>query len=334
MPLPDTERLTLNRRRLLQAAGVGAATVAAPAAGAAYPHVPAGALVAETVSVAAIQRRVASAAVAANVRGMCDDIDRAQEAGRKHLITFSGRALQGAVMGNERDLRAVAIGADGPEVAAIAGKAREHGTFVSFGAWATDRDWPDHVIEMSFLIGPNGTVLARDWAPIGDDVSVPSAGRFAATVESEFEPYMEMYGDRGLLPVHGTSIGAIAQAPVIGAPEIFRAYALKGAEVFLRTASHGYRAWDAQAAAGHNHCFSIMTTAAATEADPAAMFAGHGGRTAIFGPTGDVIAEAGSTWEQTLTASLPMAAYRAEHRRPKLQAALILPAFEQARGIV
>ena len=333
MASSDSERLVLNRRRLIQAAGLGA-TAAAPsqtAARTAWPAVPTPALVAENISVAAIQRTIVSVqempaakAIAANVQAMRDAIDRVQASGvHKHLITFSGYALQGGLTGALNDLTRTAIAADGPEVAGIAAKAREHGSHVSFGAWATDPDWRGRVIAMTILIGPDGKTIAKDWAPLASDAG---AFHWASAVESEFDAYIEMYGAGAVLPVHQTGIGVVAQAPVQGAPEIFRAYALKGAEIFLRTAPDSCQSWDLQAAAGHNRCFSVMTTAAAAPSDHHAAFAG----TAIHGPGGEVLAEAGSKWDQVVVASLPMARYRSVHRIPNLATALFLPAYERA----
>lgn len=295
-------------------------------------------LKADTISVAAIQTRVqptepglARKAIAENLASVVEAIDRVQsDTGHKDLVTFSALALQGWVGGDAADLRAAAIDIDGPEVAAIASRARAYSSHVSFGAWVTDPDWPGQVIAMSILVGPDGTVMARDWTPYLPQSSLPDAGRHAATVEREFDRFVEMYGADAVLPVHATTIGNLAQSPLNGAPEVYRAYALKGAEVFVRTAPLGFQTWDVQAAAAHNHCFAIVTMAAAPSSGDIA--ASHpwprAGGTTVYGPHGEVMAEAGSKWEQAVVATLPLGAYRAVHQRPELASRLFMPVYD------
>lgn len=242
---------SLNRRRLLAAAGLGA--IATRPAAARFSTPPVRALAAERIAVAAIQRDVASSAelgparaIASNLAAMDEAIARAQSTGRKHLIAFSGQALQGRV----EDLAAAAIASDGPQIAQVAAMARRYSAHLSFGALIADG--PGRVVAAAILIGSDGQLIACDWTPAA------------------------------LAAVHETAIGKLAHTPT------------PNAEIILRTSAH-------KPAQSTTRCFSIFTTAAARE-----QTAG----TAIFGPNGEVLAEAGSAWQQVVTASLPIADYR------------------------
>lgn len=325
MPLSDIKSLEINRRRLLALTATGAtAPLAMPQAKAVQPEPR---LVAERLSVAAIQSRAAPWAVSENLAGMLAAIDRVHDGvGPKHLITFSAQALQGLVPGDAADLAAVAIDVDGRELSAVAEKARAVQAHIAFGAWVRDADWPGRVIAMSILIGPDGGLIAKDWKPLQDASAMVGAGQFATTIDAELDRFVELYGRNAVLPVHATSIGRIALSPLVAGPEVYRAYALKGAEVFLRTAPQGAPDWDLQATAAYNQAFTVMTT---TACDVEAAVPGRGGTT-IVGPRGEILAEAGSKWEQAVTATLPIADLRATRRPIEIPTALVLPVYERA----
>jgi predicted amidohydrolase len=126
-----------------------------------------------------------------------------------------------------------------------------------------------------------------------------------------------------VLPVHRTALGNLAFASAHD-PDVLRALALKGAEIVVRTdAAPG---WDARAASAHNRVYSIVAQGAAEGAGEI-IGAARSARTAIYGPNGDVLAEAGAAWQQTVTAVLPMAYFRQTRAAPAMATALVLPAF-------
>jgi predicted amidohydrolase len=348
MALSDVEHRVTDRRFLMKLAAMAAATVPVTAAASVsrpteVPPPLRQRLASDHVTVAAIQGLVRSvrpgdahAATAANLAAMRDAIDRLHaHGGHKDLITFSAFALQGWVGGGFDDLRAAAIDSEGPEVAALGAKAREHGSHISFGAWATDRAWPGRVIAMMILIGPDGRVLARDWAPYIDATVLPDAGRHASSIESEFAAFVSIYGDDAVLPVHATPIGTLAQSQLNAAPEVFRALALKGAEILVRASPLGSQPWDLRATAALTQCFTVSTQSA-TSTDTEFGVPGsslRAGGTAIFGPHGDVLAEAGSKWEQAVVATLPVGPARQARTVPRLAAHMVGPVYStHAKG--
>ncbi|MDX2222876.1 MAG: nitrilase-related carbon-nitrogen hydrolase [Rhodospirillaceae bacterium] len=341
MPVPSTLEIALNRRRMLHLAGLaavagGTATaqaarpvVRAPDAHATAAHATEGpALRRDTIAVAAIQTRVTpvdagnpAPQVAANLAAMVEAIGRVQaQPLRKDLIAFSGLALQGWMPADRTGLRRAAIADDGPEIAVLAGRARAHDCYISFGALAVDADWPGEVLAVTYLLDPMGRIRAKDWAPFAD----PAAP--VASIAAHLDRYAEMYGPAAVVPVHATEVGVIAQSPAVNMPELFRAFALKGADVLIRPLAHGLPTWDAPACAAHTRCFSVVTTPAAP-ADGESVYT-RGGGTVIHGPAGETLAEAGSKWEQAVVATLPMARHRATRTPLTVGAALFLPTYQ------
>lgn len=334
MPLSDTEPSILNRRRLLQVAGLGTAASLTSTARALPPSQQMSAangdyskvaLKHDNVLVAAIQTNARPIATAdprtglrVNLAQMCEAIDRAQsQNGPKDLISFHDRALQGAGRWDRAELDNVAIEIPGPECAVLAQKAREYDCYISFGALALDPAWPGHVLSLMILIDPDGQLVAKDWRP-----TQSGAASYITTTESVLDRFLEMYGVDAVLPVHRTIIGNIALAASHNDPEIYRAMALKGAEIFVRGARDGAAGWDLQATSAYNRAFTIVTAAA--ESPPGFT---HAGGSAIYGTNGEILAEASVKWEQTVTASLPLA-YVREHRQvPTIATSLVLPIY-------
>jgi hypothetical protein len=58
---------------------------------------------------------------------------------------------------------------------------------------------------------------------------------------------------------------------------------------------------------------------------------GNAGGTAIYGPRGEVVAEAGSKFEQSVEGRIPMAMFRATRKTPDVHMALYLDAFNAYR---
>jgi predicted amidohydrolase len=217
------------------------------------------------------------------------------------------------------DLARAAIALDGPECTALAKAARAHGCYVSFGALARDAAWPGHVLSLSVLIGPDGRLIATDWRAVAD-----AQAPHITAIDRVLDRYVEMHGADAVLPVHRTDIGTIAFAATRD-PDVLRALALKGAEIVVRTGA--VPAWDARAAAAHNRVFAVVVNSAVDPHDAAAAATGGSRGTAVYGPDGEVLAQAGESWRQTVTARLPMARFRETRPAPAMATALVLPVF-------
>ena len=111
----------------------------------------------------------------------------------------------------------------------------------------------------------------------------------------------------GLEPVNRN----LATASVQREPELFRAFAMKGAEIFLRTASGGFSDVDVRACAMYNGVYSTMCNNALSPGNPNFFTdAGVGsGGSMIIGPRGEELAMARQE-ETMISTRIPMARYR------------------------
>lgn len=324
------------------AAPAGAATagtkVSVPANGRNYARTE---LRSPNVTVSAVQSRIRSVdgnnpapGIRANLDHMLDLIDKAQFFGqRKDLLCFHEFPLQGWNPWDRKQLQRLAIEIPGPETEALAAKAREYDCFIKFGAYAVDRDWPGHILSITSIIGPDGKLVARDWKARNIKGAFGNFELVTTTVYNVLDRFVEMYGADAVIPVHRTAIGNLATSSTQLEPELFRAMALKGAEIILRTASGGFNAMDIQMTSAYNRLYTVIVNNAVSPDNPGFMpdaFGGSGG-TAIYDPRGEAIAKADSKFEQQATASIPMATFRARHMIPDVHMALYTPVFDAYR---
>ena len=333
----------ISRRALLGAAGaVGAAAAIATSASAAgaekaplhvdpngrYPVVP---LAKPAWTLGAAQSRVipvdlsrVKASRAENLKHMIGLIDASFGFGPSpDLIQFHEFPITGFGMGwNREDTLKVAIDIPGEETEALSKKAREHKCYLVFGSYARDPDWPGHALSITTMIGPDGAILAREWkvrnikGAFGGQVEL-----FTTTVYDVLDRYVEMYGRDAVLPVVRTPLGNFSMSSAQNEPELFRAMAIKGAEVILRTATGGFNPTDIAATSLYNRVYTTVVNNAISPGSPYFEDTGAGGTT-IYGPDGQPMAAARSPNEQLVMARIPIESYRASHRQPTMHPAV------------
>lgn len=123
-----------------------------------------------------------------------------------------------------------ALAPDGPEFESLARIAADQGLFLSGNAYETDAAFPGLYFQASFVLDPAGRTVLRYRRLVS---------MFAPTPHDVWDRYLERYGLDGVFPVADTEIGrlaAIASEEILY-PEIARALALRGAEVFLHSTS-------------------------------------------------------------------------------------------------
>ncbi len=123
-----------------------------------------------------------------------------------------------------------ALAPDGPEYEALARIAQDNAVHLSGNAYETDGAFPGLYFQASFVIDPSGTLVLRYRRLVS---------MFAPTPHDVWDRYLDLYGLEGVFPVASTAIGrlaAIASEEILY-PEIARALALRGAEVFLHSTS-------------------------------------------------------------------------------------------------
>jgi predicted amidohydrolase len=148
------------------------------------------------------------------------------------LVVLPEYVLTGFPMGEPlerwRDMAALAPG--GPEYEALSTIASELGLYLAGNAYESDPNFPELYFQASFVIDPSGEVVLRYrrlhslYSPSPYDV---------------WDRYLEVYGMDAVLPVAETEIGNLAciASEEILYPELARAFALRGAEVFCHSTS-------------------------------------------------------------------------------------------------
>lgn len=123
-----------------------------------------------------------------------------------------------------------ALAPDGPEYASLAGLAQKHGVFLAGNGYETDRHFPGIYFQACWVFDPSGNRVLTYRRLISI---------FAPTPHDVWDKYLDIYGLEGVFPVADTVIGklaAIASEEILY-PEVARAHAIRGAEVFLHSTS-------------------------------------------------------------------------------------------------
>ncbi len=223
----------------------------------------------------------------------------------------------------------VAIDIPGEETDAVAKKAREHGMYVVFGSYARDPDWKDHVLSITTVIAPDGRIIDKHWK--ARNIKGLFGGEselFTTTIYDVLERYVEMYGQDAVIPITRTPLGNFATSSIQREPEYFRAAAMKGAEVILRTASGGFSPIDVQATSLYNGIYTAICNNAVSPGSPYFEDTGAGG-SAVYGPGGELLGQASSPSETLILARIPIGQFRARHRQPVIHKELYMQEYGQ-----
>jgi predicted amidohydrolase len=280
----------------------------------------------EAITLGVVQTRVRAVDIGdlvrtrrANLDHLLRNIDAAQGwGGPKDILFFHEFPITGySNRWDRKDALKAAIDVDGPEVAAVCAAAKKHGCYIVFGSYARDRDWPNHLLSITFIAGPGGTVIDRHWKARNIKGVFPGFELFTTTTYDVLDRYIELYGRDAVLPITRTDIGNIVTSSVQREPELFRAFALKGGEIFLRTASGGFTREDMMATAFYNQVYVAVCNNAVSPDNPGFLAGGGAGGSAIFAPDGKTLAEADAdNSEQIVAARVPIGAFRAGRRQP------------------
>lgn len=268
-----------------------------------------------------------------NLAHVLDQIDAVfNYYGEKDLVAIHSQALHGWDKWTKAELERIALRIPGPQSEAICQRARQYGCWIAFGGYMVDPDWPGHVIDAMVLASPEGRIVSTQWKATTQRSQRPGADYFVTHVVDVLDAYVERYGLDAVLPVARTPIGNIALSSVFREPELFRALAMKGAEIFVRSGLGGYTQADGELVARTNRVFTLYLSNALSPGNPR-YFPDNGylGNTAIYGLRGEVMARA-DKHETAVNATLDVGARRAQGLIPDISWDLYAPVYGQYRS--
>ena len=301
-----------------------------------YPTVP---LAQDAFTLAVVQSRVRAvdinrlaASRKDNLDHMLDLIDAAQDwGGRKEMLFFHEFPITGwSGRWSRADSIRAAIEIPGEETEAIGRKARQYGCYIVFGSYVRDPDWANHLLSITTIVGPDGSIVDKHWKArnIKGVFGGSNYEIYTSTIHDCLDAYVEMYGRDAVIPVTKTPLGNIITSSSQREPELFRAFAMKGGEVFLRTATGGFSREDVMATALYNRVYVGASNNAVSGGNPGFFDdAGGSGGACIYGPDGKLISEANSVHETLVTARIPIAQFRRTHTQPVVHMSLYKDLF-------
>ena len=202
----------------------------------------------------------------------------------------------------------------GPEYEALGRVAQGQGVFLAGNAYERDAHFPGLYFQTSFLIAPSGEVVLR-YRRLNS--------MFAPPPHDVWSKYLDLYGLDGVFPVAETEIGrvsAIASEEILY-PEVARAHALRGAEIFVHSSSEtGSPIATPKAIARRARAFEnlayIVSANTAGITGSAMPTASADGNSTVVDYKGAVLAEAHPGETFTAFAEIDIPALRAHRRKP------------------
>jgi predicted amidohydrolase len=119
---------------------------------------------------------------------------------------------------------------DCAEYLALGEVAKKNGVYLSGNAYEIDPKFPDINFQVSFIIDDQGALILRYRRLIS---------MYTATPHDVWDKFVAVYGEEAAFPVADTPLGKLAciASEEILFPEVARALALRGAEIFLHSSS-------------------------------------------------------------------------------------------------
>lgn len=263
-----------------------------------------------------------------NVERMAYWIKEACSKGKKpDIILFNEFPLTGYSAGSRAEKLKFTIQVPGPETERLGELATACDTYIVFGSYATDPAWPGHILSLNPVIGRDGKIKKVYWKSRNilrlNDEEIPTT-----TVENVRDKFRAKYGMEEEFAVLRTEFGNIAVSTVQIDPFVFAAYAMRGTEIMLRTATL-FSKVDVQAIAFYNNMYSAMSNI--TFPPDSGVPASFGGGSLIVDPKGKVLAEDTSNNDSVIEAEIPIAQFRKGRTIPRYPLEVVKPVFDQYR---
>ena len=259
---------------------------------------------------------------------MVSFIDTACTTGKKpDFILFNEFPLTGYSSGTRDEKLKFTLQIPGAETERLGEVARECDTYIIFGSYARDEEWPGHILSINAVIDRDGNIAAKFWKTRNvKRLSGMGEGEIpTTTVENVRDKYRERYGIEEEFPVLRTEYGNIAVSTVQLDPMVFAAFSMRGTEIMFRTSTL-FSKLDVRAAAMYNNMYSAMSN---ITFPPDGPYAQYGGGSVIVDPRGQVIAEDPTNNESIIEAEIPIAEFRENRTIPRYPMLVVQPVFDQ-----
>ncbi len=232
-----------------------------------------------------------------------------------------------------KDILRLSIDLPGPETEELGKAAKKYNCYIVFGSYAREKDWPGHVLSITTIIGPDGQIVDKHWK-VRNIMGVFRIGQssielMTSTIYNCLDRYIEMYGADAVIPVTRTPLGNICTGAMQREPELFRAMAMKGGELFLRTATGSFVPADMQMNSVYHRVYTAVCNNAVSPGNQFFEEPGGAGGSAIYDPNGTAIAMARNEFEQLVSANIPIKSFRAGHKLPDFAWDLYAPVYSQ-----
>ena len=260
-----------------------------------------------------------------NMRYMEEMGDKAFNEGQKpDIILFHEFPLTGYSSGTRQDKLKFTIQVPGPETERLGEMAKKLDSYIIFGSYVSDPEWPDHILSINTVIGRDGKIAKAFWKSRNIKRLYKDREITTTTIEAVRDSYRKKYGVEEEFPVLQTEFGNIAVSTVQFDPFIYAAFAMRGVEIMLRTATL-FEDFDVMSTAATNDFYSAMANFTLPEGSKY-----NAGESIIVNNKGKLMAKHPSKSEDgIIEAVIPIAAFREGRKIPNYAYEMVKPVFNQ-----
>ena len=260
-----------------------------------------------------------------NLKHMEDMADKACGTGMKpDFLLYHEFPLTGYSSGGRSEKLKYTVKIPGPETTRLAEIAKKCDTYVIFGSYATDDDWPGHILSLNAVINRDGELAKVFWKSRNIKRIYPDREITTTTIEAVRDKYREKYGIEEEFPVLQTEFGNIAVSTVQRDPFIYAAFAMRGTEIMLRTATL-FAEEDVTDMARTNNFYSAMANFA-LPLNPKYK----AGESIIVGPDAQILAKSKYLdQDDIIEAEIPIAEFRKGRKIPNFALDMVKPVLDQ-----
>ena len=260
-----------------------------------------------------------------NLRHMEAMAEKACSTGMKpDFLLYHEFPLTGYSSGGRSEKLKYTVQMPGPETERLGKIARDCDAYVIFGSYATDDEWPGHILSLNAVLNRDGELAKVFWKSRNIKRIYPDREITTTTIEAVRDKYRAKYGIEEEFPVLQTEYGNIAVSTVQRDPFIYAAFAMRGTEIMLRTATL-FAEEDVTDMARTNNFYSAMANFA-LPLNPKY----RAGESIIVGPDAQILAKSKFLdQDDIIEAEIPIAEFRKGRKIPNFALDMAMPILEQ-----